>query len=87
MTPIICAGPSRPFEYDRCDGTKPDGFLESTLQAYEIRELTERELGQFLAEIVLKRVGTPEDVANVVLFLASDMSRHITGARREKNPA
>jgi len=32
-----------------------------------------------MAEIVLKRVGTPEDVANVVLFLASDMSRHITG--------
>jgi 3-oxoacyl-[acyl-carrier protein] reductase len=32
-----------------------------------------------MAEIVLKRVGTPEDVANVVLFLASDMSRHVTG--------
>ncbi len=32
-----------------------------------------------MAEIVLKRVGTPEDVANVALFLASDMSRHVTG--------
>lgn len=30
-------------------------------------------------EIVLKRVGTPEDVANVVVFLASDLARHITG--------
>lgn len=32
-----------------------------------------------MGEIVLKRVGTPEDVANVVIFLASDLSRHITG--------
>ncbi len=30
-------------------------------------------------EIVLKRVGLPEDVANVITFLASDKSRHITG--------
>ena len=30
-------------------------------------------------EIVLKRVGEPEDVANVVTFLASDKSRHVTG--------
>jgi 3-oxoacyl-[acyl-carrier protein] reductase len=30
-------------------------------------------------EIVLKRVGQPEDLANVVVFLASDKARHITG--------
>ena len=32
-----------------------------------------------MAEIVLKRVGQPEDLAYVVSFLASDRSRHITG--------
>ncbi len=32
-----------------------------------------------MAEIVLKRVGTPEDLANVVVFLASEKARHITG--------
>ena len=32
-----------------------------------------------LGEIVMKRVGTPEDVANVIVFLASDNARHITG--------
>jgi len=32
-----------------------------------------------LAEIVLKRIGQPEDLANVVVFLASDKARHITG--------
>jgi 3-oxoacyl-[acyl-carrier protein] reductase len=32
-----------------------------------------------LAEIVLKRVGQPEDLANMVAFLASDKAKHITG--------
>ncbi len=32
-----------------------------------------------LNEIVLNRVGQPEDVATVVAFLASDKARHITG--------
>jgi len=32
-----------------------------------------------LEEIVLKRIGTPEEFANVVAFLCSDLSRHITG--------
>jgi 3-oxoacyl-[acyl-carrier protein] reductase len=32
-----------------------------------------------LAEIVLKRVGQPEDLAYMVSFLASDKARHITG--------
>ena len=32
-----------------------------------------------MAEIVLKRVGQPEDLAYVVSFLASDKARHITG--------
>ena len=32
-----------------------------------------------LNEIVLKRVGAPEDLAHVVVFLASDKARHVTG--------
>ena len=32
-----------------------------------------------LEEIVLKRIGQPEDVANVVAFLCTDLARHITG--------
>jgi 3-oxoacyl-[acyl-carrier protein] reductase len=32
-----------------------------------------------MAEIVLKRVGQPEDLANVIAFLASDKAKHITG--------
>lgn len=32
-----------------------------------------------MAEMVLKRVGQPEDLAAVIAFLASDKARHITG--------
>ncbi len=32
-----------------------------------------------MAESVLKRLGQPEDLAHVVVFLASDRARHITG--------
>ena len=32
-----------------------------------------------MGEIVLKRVGLPEDVAHVVAFLASEKARHVTG--------
>jgi len=33
-----------------------------------------------LAETALGRLGAPEDVAALVTFLATDGSRHITGA-------
>ena len=39
----------------------------------------EKIAGMAMGEIVLKRLGQPEDLANVVVFLASDKARHITG--------
>ncbi|NQV02032.1 MAG: SDR family oxidoreductase [Bacteroidia bacterium] len=32
-----------------------------------------------LEDIVMKRIGMPDDVANVVAFLCTDLARHITG--------
>jgi 3-oxoacyl-[acyl-carrier protein] reductase len=32
-----------------------------------------------MGESALKRVGQPEDLANLVAFLATDKARHITG--------
>ena len=42
-------------------------------------EARDKIIDMAMAEIVLKRVGQPEDLANVVAFLASDKARHITG--------
>lgn len=58
----------------RCNVIAP-GFIET--------EMTEK-LGADVVEgwrnsIPLKRGGTPEDVANLCVFLASDMSSYITG--------
>jgi len=41
--------------------------------------LTEDVRNQMLAVIPMKDFGTAEDVANVVLFLSSDLSRYVTG--------
>ncbi len=34
---------------------------------------------QALADIIIGRIGDPEDIANAVAFLASELARHITG--------
>lgn len=41
--------------------------------------LKEEQRQQILETVPLKRVGTPEDVSNLVLFLASELSSYITG--------
>lgn len=58
------------------------GDVDTPMLASECRQLGEdREV--FMKEAAnrpIARVGTPEDVANAVLFLASDMSKWMTGA-------
>jgi 3-oxoacyl-[acyl-carrier protein] reductase len=41
--------------------------------------MTEEQREKVLEEIPLSRLGTPDDVAGVVLFLASDEAGYITG--------
>ena len=40
--------------------------------------LNENIQNAMLERIPLKRAGTPEDIANAALFLASDMSTYVT---------
>jgi 3-oxoacyl-[acyl-carrier protein] reductase len=51
------------------------GFIETEMTA----ALDEKVVQQWRDTIPLKRGGTTEDVANLTLFLASDMSTYITG--------
>lgn len=59
----------------RCNAIAP-GFIETDMTGY----LKDGEgADKYKADIPLGRFGTTEDIANVGLFLASDMSSYVTG--------
>lgn len=58
----------------RCNAIAP-GFIETEMTG----ALDEKTVQAWRDTIPLKRGGSPEDVANVCVFLASDMSAYVTG--------
>ncbi len=58
----------------RCNAIAP-GFIETEMTA----KLDEKVVDGWRQAIPLKRGGSPEDIANACVFLASDMSTYITG--------
>lgn len=58
----------------RCNAIAP-GFIETEMTAV----LDEKTVQGWRDAIPLKRGGSPEDVANACIFLASDLSAYITG--------
>lgn len=58
----------------RCNAVAP-GFIETEMT----EKLDENTVKGWRDAIPLKRGGTPEDVANVCVFLATDMSAYVTG--------
>jgi len=51
------------------------GYIETEMT----KELSDAAKESFMSAIPLKRAGQAEDVANIVLFLASDLSDYVTG--------
>lgn len=58
----------------RCNAIAP-GFIETEMTD----ALDQKVVEEWRASIPLKRGGTPKDVADVTVFLASDMSAYVTG--------
>jgi len=58
----------------RCNAIAP-GFIITEMTD----KLSEEVRNQWIQLIPLKRGGTPEDVANTALFLASDLSSYVSG--------
>ena len=59
----------------RCNAVAP-GFIETPI----LRTIPDKVLQQMKERVPLRRLGTPEDVANVYAFLASDDASYINGA-------
>ena len=51
------------------------GFIDTDM----VRSLSPEKFKERLDSIKMGRIGTPQDVANCALFLASDLSSYITG--------
>jgi len=58
----------------RCNSVAP-GFIETDMT----EELDEKTKEAFLASIPMKRLGGAEEVADVCVFLGSDMSKYVSG--------
>jgi 3-oxoacyl-[acyl-carrier protein] reductase len=58
----------------RCNAIAP-GFIETEMTG----ELNAKAIEEWKQSIPLKRGGQPDEVADCVVFLASDMSKYITG--------
>lgn len=51
------------------------GFIATDMT----EKLPEKVVAEYLEKIPMRRLGEPEDIANAVAFLASDMSKYMTG--------
>ena len=68
------------------DGIRVNAVAPGTVATERVRALRTPEQTRRIAETVpLGRIGEPEEIADVVLFLASDAARYVTGVALDVN--
>ncbi|WLS10239.1 SDR family oxidoreductase (plasmid) [Shinella sumterensis] len=60
--------------------TKPGGFAETMGKHYNMEPQAAVEHEMKLRQLPMARLGTPEEVANVIVFLSSDLASFVTSA-------
>jgi NAD(P)-dependent dehydrogenase (short-subunit alcohol dehydrogenase family) len=72
----VSPGPTRTPAWDR-----PGGFADSLATEYHLdKEAAIDHFAKDVRKLPLQTLGDPHDVACVIAFLASDVSKHVTGA-------
>lgn len=61
------------------DGIRVNAIAPGMIETDMVKHLSSEIRKERLGNIALGRFGTPEDVADVVLFLASDLARYVSG--------
>lgn len=73
---VVSPGPTRTPLWDN-----PGGFADSLASAYGMnREEAVRHFTKNVRQLALERIGTPEEVASVIAFVASDQASFVTGS-------
>lgn len=72
-------GMTRNLALDYAPAVRVNAVLPGPIVTGLWKDLTEEEIQKSADTVPLKRNGTPDDVAKVALFLASDLSSYITG--------
>jgi 3-oxoacyl-[acyl-carrier protein] reductase len=60
-------------------GVRVNAVAPGVVDTSMIANLETENREKIISQIAMGRIGTPEDIADVILFLASDLSRYVTG--------
>ena len=60
-------------------GIRVNAVAPGMIDTDMFRSIGEEKMNELAAGIRLGRLGTPDDIADTIVFLASDYSRYITG--------
>jgi 3-oxoacyl-[acyl-carrier protein] reductase len=75
---VICATKAMAAELGEF-GVRVNSIAPGITQTSMISSMTEKVIQETISQSDMKRMGTPRDIANAALFLASDMSSYVTG--------